>query len=146
MANQTTTCVNYWLFVLFSRYDKNNAVCGVRTNDVGIDKNGKRKSSFAPGMDLKARLTIFGEGCRGHLTRELEFKHQLRAGRSHQTYGIGLKELWEVDPKKHQPGLIQHTVGWPVKSSVLEQRANVEKFYLFQSKQLRRIVCVSSAR
>ena len=90
----------------------------MRTNDVGIDKNGKRKSSYAAGMDLRARLTVFGEGCRGHLTRSLEGKYKLRENSSHQTYGIGLKELWEIDPKKHQPGLIQHTVGWPVNSDV----------------------------
>lgn len=99
-------------------YDDAGAVCGIRTNDVGIGKDGKKKSGYAPGMDLRARLTIFSEGCRGHLTRQLEQKYALRSECSHQTYGIGLKELWEIDPKKHRPGYIQHSIGWPVTSDV----------------------------
>ncbi len=97
-------------------YDDKGAVAGVATHDVGIGKDGKKRDSFEPGMHLRARVTIFGEGCRGHLTRGLEAKFKLRAACEHQTYGIGLKELWEVDPSKHQPGLIQHTVGWPIKA------------------------------
>ncbi len=72
-------------------YDDAGAVCGVRTNDVGIGKNGKKKDTYAPGMDLRAKLTIFGEGCRGHLTRTLESRFKLRSDCSPQTYGIGLK-------------------------------------------------------
>ncbi len=72
-------------------YGNDGSVAGVRTNDVGIGKDGKRKATFVPGMDLRARLTIFGEGCRGHLTRTLEGRFNLRAACEPQTYGIGLK-------------------------------------------------------
>lgn len=99
-------------------YNDKGAVCGVRTSEMGRGKDGEKKPSYEMGMDLRARLTIFSEGCRGHLTRTLEEKFDLRSDCEHQTYGIGLKELWEIDPKKHRPGFIQHTVGWPVTSDV----------------------------
>ena len=90
--------------------DGKGGIAGVRTNAVGIGKDGKRKDSYDGGMELRAPLTILSEGCRGHLTRQLESKYGLRE--SHQTYGIGLKELWEVDPAVHRPGFIQVLLAW----------------------------------
>eukprot|EP01097_Dermamoeba_algensis_P006239 TRINITY_DN3904_c0_g1_i3.p1 TRINITY_DN3904_c0_g1~~TRINITY_DN3904_c0_g1_i3.p1 ORF type:complete len:567 (+),score=140.98 TRINITY_DN3904_c0_g1_i3:69-1769(+) len=98
--------------------DESGSVIGIATNDVGIGKDGKPTENFQRGMELRARLTLFAEGCRGHLTKRLIKKFNLREGSDPQTYGIGIKELWEVDPKKHQPGKIVHTVGWPVPSDV----------------------------
>ncbi len=95
-------------------YDESGAVRGVATGDMGIDRNGEHKSSYTPGVELLARQTIFSEGCRGSLTKTLFERFGLREGVDPQTYGIGLKELWDIDPAKHQPGLVVHTVGWPM--------------------------------
>ena len=89
-------------------------VKGVATGDVGIGKDGKRTSSYQPGMELHAKYTFFAEGCRGQLGRQLEERLGLREGADPQVYGIGLKELWEVQPGRHQPGLVLHTAGWPL--------------------------------
>ena len=97
-------------------YHEDGSVKGVATGDLGIGKDGQPGHNFQPGMELLARQTIFAEGCRGSLTRELFDKYKLRDGADPQTYGIGIKELWEIDPAKHQPGLIVHTVGWPMDS------------------------------
>ncbi len=97
-------------------YHEDGSVKGVATGDLGIGKDGQPGHNFQPGMELHARQTIFAEGCRGSLTKELFGKFDLRDGVDPQTYGIGIKELWEIDPAKHQPGLIVHTVGWPVSS------------------------------
>jgi electron-transferring-flavoprotein dehydrogenase len=91
-------------------------VVGVATGDMGIAKDGTRKPSYQPGMELRATYTLFAEGCRGSLTKQLEQKFGLREGRQPQTYGIGIKELWEVPKSTHQPGLILHTIGWPLAS------------------------------
>ncbi|MEY2631537.1 MAG: hypothetical protein RIR00_191 [Pseudomonadota bacterium] len=98
-------------------YHEDGSVKGVATGDMGIGKDGNQTHNFQPGMELHARQTIFAEGCRGSLTKELWSTFNLRDGVDPQTYGIGIKELWEIDPAKHQPGLIVHTVGWPVDSS-----------------------------
>ena len=95
-------------------YDESGAVRGVATGDMGIDRNGEHKSSYTPGVELLARQTIFSEGCRGSLTKTLFERFGLREGVDPQTYGIGLKELWDIDPAKHQPGLVVDTVGWPM--------------------------------
>ena len=106
---------------------------GVATNDVGIAKDGSpkvifygtiipfvsgiihsSKESFARGMELHAKCTIFAEGCHGHLAKQLFKKFDLRKNSASQTYGIGLKEMWEVDKSKHEPGLVMHTAGWPM--------------------------------
>lgn len=71
------------------------------------------KETFERGMELHAKVTIFGEGCHGHLAKQLYKKFNLRENCQPQTYGIGLKELWEVAPEHHQPGMVEHTVGWP---------------------------------
>jgi electron-transferring-flavoprotein dehydrogenase len=97
-------------------YNDDGAVVGVATGDMGRDRQGEPTERFAPGMELRARYTIFAEGCRGSLTKTLFDRFKLRDGVDPQAYGIGIKELWEVDPAQHQPGKIVHTVGWPVDS------------------------------
>jgi electron-transferring-flavoprotein dehydrogenase len=98
-------------------YEK-EAVKGVVTGDVGIDRKGERTAAYQPGMELHGKYTLFAEGCRGHLGRQLEAKYRLREGVDPQVYGIGLKELWEVKPEVHQPGLVVHTAGWPLDADV----------------------------
>ena len=93
---------------------ENDRVCGVITGDFGISKNGEKKESYQPGMELRAKYTLFAEGCRGHLTKRLEKKYDLRKGKSPQTYGIGLKEIWKIKPELHSQGKIVHTIGWPL--------------------------------
>jgi electron-transferring-flavoprotein dehydrogenase len=95
-------------------YTDDGKVRGVATGDMGIGKDGGKTSRYQPGIDLVARYTIFAEGCRGHLGKRLEEKFRLREGVQPQVYGIGLKELWEVKPQKHVPGLVVHTAGWPL--------------------------------
>jgi len=98
-------------------YGDKGAVVGVATGDMGVNREGQPTEQFAPGMELRARYTLFAEGCRGSLTKILFDRFNLRDGVDPQTYGIGIKELWEVDPAKHQPGKIVHTVGWPLDTS-----------------------------
>jgi electron-transferring-flavoprotein dehydrogenase len=95
-------------------YDEAGAVRGVATGDMGIGKDGEPTANFTPGVELLARQTIFAEGCRGSLTKTLFERFDLRKDADVQTYGIGIKELWEVDPAKHKPGFIMHSVGWPL--------------------------------
>jgi len=95
-------------------YDEQGAVRGVATGDMGIGKDGEPTHNFTPGVELLARQTIFAEGCRGSLTKTLFDKFDLRKDCDVQTYGIGIKELWEIDPAKHKAGTIMHTVGWPL--------------------------------
>jgi electron-transferring-flavoprotein dehydrogenase len=89
-------------------------VKGVATGAMGLDREGKPKANFQPGMELLATYTLFAEGSRGSLTRDLEAKFGLREGADPQTYAIGVKELWEVDPGRHRPGVVVHTIGWPL--------------------------------
>ena len=84
---------------------------------MGIGRDGQPKGSFEPGVELHARATVFAEGCRGHLTKALFERFDLRNGVDPQTYGIGIKELWEIEPARHEPGLIVHTLGWPLDRS-----------------------------
>jgi electron-transferring-flavoprotein dehydrogenase len=95
-------------------YDANGAVTGVATGDMGIGKNGEPTDRFTRGMELKGRYTVIAEGARGSLAKLLMAKFDLEQGRQPQKYGIGLKELWEVRPQMHRPGLVQHTLGWPL--------------------------------
>ncbi|HZS83702.1 MAG TPA: electron transfer flavoprotein-ubiquinone oxidoreductase [Stellaceae bacterium] len=97
-------------------YDEAGRVRGVATGSMGIGKDGQPTASFQPGVELVGKETLFAEGCRGSLTKTLIKRFDLRAG-DPQTYGIGIKELWEVDPAKHTPGLVIHTVGWPLDSA-----------------------------
>jgi electron-transferring-flavoprotein dehydrogenase len=91
-------------------------VAGVATGDMGVTKTGERGANFQPGMELRATYTLFGEGCRGNLTKQLFERFDLRAGTAPQTYALGIKELWEVPEDVHQPGLVEHSVGWPLRS------------------------------
>ena len=95
-------------------YDAQGRVTGVATGDMGIGRDGKPTDHYQPGVELRAKQTLFAEGCRGSLTKTLFRRFALREGVDPQTFGIGLKELWEVEPAKHRPGLIIHTVGWPL--------------------------------
>jgi electron-transferring-flavoprotein dehydrogenase len=95
-------------------YNEQGAVRGVATGDMGVGKDGQRTDAFQPGMELHAKYTFFAEGCRGSLGRQLFARLKLDANNQPQTYGIGLKELWEIDPAKHKPGLVIHTAGWPL--------------------------------
>jgi electron-transferring-flavoprotein dehydrogenase len=97
-------------------FDESGAVKGVATGDMGIGKNGEHTSRFQRGMELHAKYTFFAEGVRGNLGKELQEKFKLREGRDPQVYGIGLKELWEVKPDRHVPGLVLHSAGWPLQS------------------------------
>lgn len=98
-------------------YDEKGTVKGVITGDMGVGHDGQPKDGFMPGMELHAKYTVFAEGCRGHLGKQLIAKFNLDKGKEPQHYGIGIKELWDVPPEKHQPGLVVHTTGWPLKES-----------------------------
>lgn len=93
-----------------------DTVSGIATGDMGITKDGKRKASYEPGIELRAKQTLFAEGCRGSLSQQLMQKYELRKDCDPQTYGIGIKELWEITPEAHQQGHITHTIGWPLDS------------------------------
>jgi electron-transferring-flavoprotein dehydrogenase len=95
-------------------YSSEGAVAGVATGDMGIGKEGHPKDSFTRGVELRAKYTLFAEGARGSLTKTLLRRFSLEQDREPQKYGIGLKELWQVAPEKHRPGLVQHTFGWPL--------------------------------
>ena len=97
-------------------YHEDGSVKGVATGDLGIGRDGKHTENYQVGMELHAKQTIFAEGCRGSLTKTLMQKFNLRESSDPQAYGIGIKELWEVKPERHQAGLIVHTTGWPVDS------------------------------
>ncbi|MCC0054812.1 MAG: electron transfer flavoprotein-ubiquinone oxidoreductase [Rhodobiaceae bacterium] len=98
-------------------YDDNGAVLGVATGDMGVGKTGDHKDGYMRGMELRAKYTLIGEGVRGSLAKMLIEKFNLSEGRSPQKFGLGIKELWQVDPSKHQPGLVQHSFGWPLDNS-----------------------------
>ncbi|WP_295516064.1 electron transfer flavoprotein-ubiquinone oxidoreductase [uncultured Stenotrophomonas sp.] len=95
-------------------YGDNGEVIGVATGDMGIEKDGTIGPAFERGMALHAKYTIFGEGARGHLGRQLIARYKLDEGKDPQAYGIGIKELWQIDPAKHEPGLVVHAAGWPL--------------------------------
>ena len=95
-------------------FDDNGAVAGVATGDMGVGKNGEPKDSFTRGMELRAKYTLFAEGARGNLGKQLIAKFGLGDGREPQKFGLGLKELWQVAPEKHRKGLVQHSFGWPL--------------------------------
>lgn len=99
-------------------FDDNNVVKGVATGEMGVAKNGAHKTEYVQGVELQAKYTLIAEGCRGSLSEQLIQHYQLREGRSPQTYGIGIKEIWEIEPQRHRPGLVQHTAGWPLKNDV----------------------------
>ncbi|WP_062342053.1 electron transfer flavoprotein-ubiquinone oxidoreductase [Novosphingobium sp. CCH12-A3] len=98
-------------------FDENGAVMGVATGDMGIAKDGSKKPDYQPGMELHAKYTLFAEGARGHLTKRLKAHFDLERDCEPQVYGIGIKELWDIDPEKHVPGRVIHTQGWPLSES-----------------------------
>jgi electron-transferring-flavoprotein dehydrogenase len=95
-------------------YDDQGRVTGVATSDMGIGKDGARKPSYQAGYELRGKFTVFAEGCRGNLGEQLMRKYQLRDGRDPQHYGLGLKEIWEIEPALHEEGKVVHTMGWPL--------------------------------
>lgn len=97
-------------------YDADGAVKGVATGDMGVERDGGRGPNYEPGVELHARQTFFGEGCHGSLSKEVIARFDLRANADPQTYGLGIKELWEIAPEKHQPGSVMHSLGWPLDS------------------------------
>ena len=98
-------------------YNEDGSVKGVATGNMGVNRHGEPTDAFQLGMELHARYTLFAEGSRGHLGKQLIAKYDLNKGKDPQTYGIGIKELWEIDPARHKPGLVVHTAGWPLDSS-----------------------------
>ncbi|MFT0212882.1 electron transfer flavoprotein-ubiquinone oxidoreductase [Pseudomonas sp. F1_0610] len=97
-------------------YDENNVVRGIITGEMGVDKEGNQKADYVPGMELRGKYTLFAEGCRGHLGKQLLKKFELDRDSDVQHYGIGIKELWTIDPNKHEAGLVIHGAGWPLPS------------------------------
>ena len=96
--------------------EEDGRVVGVATGDMGVTREGEPGPNHQPGMELRAAYTLFAEGCRGHLTKRLQARYGLRDGRDPQTYALGVKELWEVPAENHKPGLVEHSVGWPLDS------------------------------
>lgn len=97
-------------------YDSDGRVKGIATGDMGVGRDGKPTENYQPGVELHAKYTVFSEGCRGSLTKTLFERFGLREGVQPQTYGLGVKELWDVTPAQHKPGKVVHTIGWPVDS------------------------------
>ena len=95
-------------------YNEDQSIKGVATNDMGVDANNEKKDSYEPGIELHAKVTVFAEGCRGHLGKTLIEKYNLAENSDPQQYGIGLKEIWEVPEECHHEGLVMHTTGWPL--------------------------------
>jgi len=98
-------------------YNEDGSVRGILTGDMGVDEAGNHKDTYMPGMELLAKYTLFTEGCRGHLGKQLIENFKLDKDSDPQHYGIGIKELWEIDPAKHEPGLVVHTAGWPLEEN-----------------------------
>ena len=98
-------------------FDEQGAVTGVVTQDMGIAEDGSQKGDFQPGMEIHAKYTLFAEGARGNLTKKMKAKYDLEADCEPQVYGLGIKELWDIDPAKHEPGRVIHTQGWPLSES-----------------------------
>jgi electron-transferring-flavoprotein dehydrogenase len=98
-------------------YNDDGSIKGVATGDMGVAKDGSHKGDYQPGMELHAKYTLFAEGARGHLTKQLKAKYDLEANCQPQVYGLGMKELWDIDPAKHVPGKVLHTQGWPLSES-----------------------------
>src|SRR5579864_2692206 len=94
--------------------EEDGRIVGIATGDMGIGKNGEPTESFQRGMELRARYTLLAEGCRGSLSKQLIRRFNLRDGHDPQTFAIGIKELWEIPAANHQPGLVEHTIGWPL--------------------------------
>ena len=100
-------------------YDESNQVIGVQTGDMGLDKENNPKDNFEPGINIKGKVTVLSEGCRGHLGKEALKKFNLdKNNKSPQQYGIGFKEIWEISPENHSLGKVSHSVGWPLSNDI----------------------------
>ncbi len=100
-------------------YDDKGHVKGVATGDMGVGRDGEHKAAYQPGMELHGKYVLFGEGARGSLSKGLMQKFNLRDGVDPQKFGIGIKELWQIDPAKHKQGLVLHTQGWPLDNATV---------------------------
>ena len=98
-------------------FNEAGTVTGVITQDMGIAEDGSHKPDYQPGMEIEAKYTLFAEGARGNLTKQMKAKYDLEADCQPQVYGLGIKELWDIDPDKHVPGRVIHTQGWPLSES-----------------------------
>lgn len=98
-------------------FSEDGSVRGILTGDMGLSADGGQKDSFAPGMELHAKYTVFAEGCRGHLGKKIIDRYKLDQGKEPQHYGLGIKELWKIPASQHKPGLVVHTAGWPLNES-----------------------------
>jgi len=98
-------------------FNEDGSVRGIATGDMGVGRDGEKKHSYTPGYELLAKYTLFAEGCRGHLGKQLISRFELDKDSDPQHYGIGIKELWEIDPARHKPGLVLHGAGWPLTES-----------------------------
>ena len=98
-------------------YDEKGSVVGVVTGEMGVDKNQEKKENYMPSMEIRSKYTIFSEGCRGSLGKEVISKYNLDAGQNPQHYGIGIKEVWKISPEKHNLGMVIHSIGWPLSES-----------------------------
>src|SRR5690606_22799123 len=125
-------------------YDENGAVKGVATGDMGVGRDGQPTDAYQPGMELHARYTIFAEGSRGQLGRQLIERFKLDSGRDPQSYAIGIKEMWEVDPAQSKPGLVMHTAGWPLDSDSSE--AHTSELQSRQNAVCRRLLQKTTCR
>ena len=95
-------------------YNEDGSVKGVATQDMGVARDGSHKGDYQAGMELHAKYTFFAEGARGHLTKQLKSRFELDRDSQTQIYGIGIKELWDINPENHVPGRVIHTQGWPL--------------------------------
>ncbi len=100
--------------VLYDEHGEHRAVRGVATGDMGVGRHGEHRAAYQPGIELLGKYTLFAEGCRGHLGKEIEARFNLRAKSDPQTYALGIKELWEVPAGQHEAGLVMHSAGWPL--------------------------------
>ena len=100
-------------------YNEDGSIKGIATGDMGVAANGEHKPSYQAGYELHAKYTVFAEGCRGHLGKQVMEKFDLTKDSDTQHYGIGFKEVWDIDPEKHVPGKVVHTVGWPLGLSLI---------------------------
>src|SRR3546814_8951533 len=98
-------------------FGEDGAVTGVVTQDMGVAADGGHKGDYQPGMEIHAKFTLLAEGVRGHLTKRIKAKYDLEANCQPQVSGLGIKELWDIDPDKHVPGRVIHTQGWPLAES-----------------------------